>query len=216
MDSTTTELQQILSAAPQASLAELRERFGLPAGASPARITREICSAGGSSAVNLFRGGGVEYGEIVRDVAGFLGVKAQGDTAALEQAILNEVWRRYQKTATPEELQDIRATAERERQRAQQYGAVRAVAATAGTRMAAHFALQALGQQLFWQLLRTVVLPRLGLWTAARLAIAGPAAVLGPVGWALAGAAALYELDKPAMRKLLPTVLQIAVLRGAG
>jgi uncharacterized protein YaaW (UPF0174 family) len=82
--------------------------------------------------------------------------------------------------------------------------------------MAAHFALQALGQQLFWQLLRTVVLPRLGLWTAARLAIAGPAAVLGPVGWALAGAAALYELDKPAMRKLLPTVLQIAVLRGAG
>jgi uncharacterized protein YaaW (UPF0174 family) len=218
MDSTTLDLQNILARASTASFDELRDRHGLPSGSSPAALAAEICADGGSTVANFFRGGGVAYGEIVGDVADFLGVKPSGnagDLAALEQQILDNVWQRYLKSATPEELVDLGEMAEREGRRAQRNHVARAVIVAAGTQAAAHIVLQTLGRQLFWNLLRTQVLPRVGVIAAARIAIAGPAAVLGPVGWVLGGAAVLYECDKPAMRKLLPTVLQVACLRGA-
>ena len=214
MESTTRDLHHILARAPAASLAELREVHGLAASATSAGIAQEICAAGGSTVANFFRGGGVPYGEVVRDVASFLGVKPVGDIAAVEQQILDDVWRRYLKSATPEELADLERMAGREGARAKWHGVGRAAAVTAATGLAAHVLLQLVGRQLFWQLLRTQVLPRLGLVAAGRIAIAGPAALFGPVGWALAGAAVLYECDKPAMRKLVPTVVQVACLRG--
>jgi hypothetical protein len=56
-------------------------------------LVSEICRFGGNSMVNVFRGGGVPYAEIVRDVASNLKVTAEKEASVeeVERAILAKI-----------------------------------------------------------------------------------------------------------------------------
>lgn len=198
-------------------LAELYERHGVQHGDGPRALVAAIGKDGGSSIVNLFRPEGVPYLEVCQDVADEVGVKGMGEVTCelrIEQAVLDAVWTRWREKASPEEIALVEQLARAERSRAlggrAQAVAVRGAAVGVS---AAVFARQ-FGSQLMWVVVRNIVLPRLGLIDAARMAWAGPAAVLGPIGWVVGGGLAVWEVDKPALRKTVPTVVQVASLRG--
>lgn len=212
----TREMTVLLYRAPADSLAELAKINGVADPTNAWAIARAICLNGGSTVANAWRGGGVPYAEVVADVAGLLGVAVHGQSVAeLEQLALDAAWTRFMQQATPQELADIAELAQHERDKTMRGQSGKGTAKVVAASLVPAVLAKLLGRQLFLHLLRTVVLPRLGLWTAARIAIAGPVAVLGPIGLALGAATILYEADKPSLRKTVHSVLLIAALRGA-
>ena len=209
-------LESALASADARHYGELCKRHGVAPTATPADLAKAFRRDAGSSVANFFRGDGVEYRESVADVARLLKVKDvdPDDVVSAEQAILTAVWNRYLDSLSEEERRNVGKVTEAEAKRIGRRRAAEAAAKSIASGVAGRAAVAAMGKRMFLRLLWKVVLPRLGLWSTARLAIAGPAALGGPVGLALLGATALYEVDKPALRKVVPTVLEVAVLRG--
>lgn len=95
-----------LQAADAHALAAVRERHGVTRRASLALLADEIRLDGSNSFASLFRGyEGVEYREIVGDVAGKLGarVRAEDTLVEAEQALLVHVAQRYWEGLSDEE-----------------------------------------------------------------------------------------------------------------
>lgn len=216
MHASNCDLIALLDAVPATDLTELYARHDVEPHKGATALVKALCKDGGSTVANLCRRGGVSYLEVVRDVAEQLGVKgasASRDVAELEQRALDAAWQRFQAKATDKELQEIAELAAHARHRYASRAAAKAVTVAALRTAAIHVLIKLYGRRLVWMILWRVVLPRLGLMAALRTVpwLAGGA--LGPIGWAVAGAGVLYELDKPAMRKTLESVLQIANLR---
>ena len=179
-------------------------------------IVYEIGRFGGNSMVNVFRGRGVPYAEIVRDVASHLKVTAEKEASveALEGAILLKILDESIKKMSPDE----RATLEDDFRRAGAKNVdlasgapIAAVLAQAGVQVSGFLAYRTAA--IVANAVAKLVLGRglsLGA-NAALMKLIGFAA--GPVGWAVSGGWTAIEVAGPAYRVTVPCVRHIALLR---
>ncbi len=217
MHASSQRLVTLLASAKPASLASLYQRHSVSPAAGVHALVCEVERDGGSTIVNTVRGHGVSYAEVVADVANFFNVDAKRyrNEVELENAILDAAWNTYCKNASVEELREIDETLNRSRSRANRNAATR-VSAKVASQVALSVLLKVYGRDIFLFVLRRVILPRLGIMFAAR---AGLAAARGGLGAVIPGinilfaAWTVYDIDGPAMRKTVETVLEIAALR---
>lgn len=180
-------------------------------------IKKEISTAGGHTIANLFRGGkGVPYREIVWDVASHVKVKlspvdtiatAEGKIAAKQLKIILE-------KLTEEQRRELAENLEREAKKhgksfTKEGGALAALTAAQlsgfGVYLAASTIVGAITSFLGFTL-------PFAFYTTMSSVIS---VVIGPIGWAGLGIAAVYKVGSPNVKKLLPAVLFIAAERNA-
>lgn len=178
-------------------------------------IAKELCLFGGNTIVNMGRGGGPSYREIVADVCASLKVKTTRamSVTTMEQALLAKLFE-----ALPTEDKDIILAEAAERfgynaDLGSNASVAAMIAAQAGGR-AAGFLLYRTGLQVV-NMASKVVIGR-GLSFAGNAAFTRLLGVaIGPVGWIVSGLWALKDIASPAYRVTTPAVLIIAGTRQA-
>lgn len=172
-------------------------------------ISDEIRRMGGNSFVNLFRGEGVSYHEVVCDVAKKLKVNFNKHSSAerIEELILNKVfedaWERMSECERQEVLNDLPS------------GSFSGGAAT----MTAQTLLK-LGAFSSYQIAVIVanaiakfILGR-GLSLAANAGLTRALGVfLGPIGWVVTGIWTAIDIAGPSYKTTIPCVIQVAMIR---
>jgi uncharacterized protein YaaW (UPF0174 family) len=178
-------------------------------------IKDEISKFGGNTLLNLKRGHGVDYAEIVRDVASKLGAEVYGDaTAETEWSILATLLKRSLEKMSAEEREE----AQRELEQLGLKG-VNWRAGGAAALVAAQFAIRAGGFAAYRLALviangvAKAVLGQ-GLKLAANAGLARFIGIFaGPVGWIISGIWTAIDLAGPAYRLTIPCAVHIAMLR---
>jgi uncharacterized protein YaaW (UPF0174 family) len=180
-------------------------------GSDRSLIATEISAFGGNTLVNLFRGGGVEYPELARDVAGHLKVPLSktGPVVNVEMAILQKLFtdaldrmssEERKKTLDELNIGDLAGLGP---------GAVAAALAAGRLAGFATFKIAVIVANA----IARAILGR-GLTFAGGAALTRTMGVmLGPVGWVLTGIWTLADLASPAYRVTVPCVVQIAYMR---
>lgn len=174
-------------------------------------IATEIRLFGGNTLVNLFRGEGIPYRDLLEDVASHLKVPfRKNDTiAAIElgvlQTIFSQAWEKMtddERTDLLEHLQMGHVTGT---------GPAATAAALLGIR-AGGFAAYRLSAVVANSVARTLI--GRGIPLAANAAMARTFGVLlGPIGWVVTGLWSIADLASPAYRVTVPCVIQIAYIR---
>lgn len=209
--SATEDLTRLLMRVPNDALRTLHERHGVSPSDGHRALVKEICLDGSNTIASLFRGmEGVEYDEVVRDVAEALGVKTGGGVEALESHILEHVLNSYLKNASESERADI----ERILDEASNAAGWRA-ATNHGSRVAIAALINLVGQQVVVGLVKRVILQVIakqsareaGKMAARTIGYAVPLLNVALLGWTA------VDVAGPALRKTIPTVIEIALLR---
>ena len=201
------------------ALEKLFERHGVDQADGVEKLVDEIERDGGDSFVNTFRGGGVPYAEVARDVAKDLGAKITDDIAddefALEKIAFYHALATYYKT---------RATDQERHELADAVGE-KVVGQDAYSRIlkgGIHASLigllaKQLGEKAFLSIVKSTMartLPRV----VARQGAGWLGRIFGtavPVLNVAMVALLISDITSPATRRTIPTVLDIAYLRGA-
>lgn len=176
-------------------------------------VAAEVQSFGANSISTLLRGGkGVPYREVLRDVCDRLSVDHDKDgvTEAIERALLAKLVEDYLQKTPDEELQSMAQALGLQASQGLRGPALSAAMLTAF--QAGGFLSQRIVVMMMTSILKLllgrgiqfagsgVVMPMVGTWA-------------GPIGWALTGAWAVFDLSNPAYRVTVPAVLQIAAMR---
>ncbi len=179
-------------------------------------IVREIRDFGGNSLVNVFRGDGVEYAEIARDVADKIDAE-YGEHDAVEEVerkVLMKIFSDSVDRMTPEERRDL----EEEFRRAGAKNVSFSSGVPAGVAMA-QLGVQMTGFMAYRvavivaNAIAKAILGQ-GLSFAANAALTRAIAIAaGPVGWVVSGLWTAIDLAGPAYRVTIPVVCHIAFLR---
>ncbi len=173
-------------------------------------IATEVQHFGGDTLVNVFRGKGVEYKEILMDVCGKLSIKVDESkqTIEIEQAFLASVFEKAWKDMTEEDRRDFQESA----------GIDGRLAGPAA--LAAMIAAINAGGFASYQVALLVAngvakaLTGKGLQLAANAGIARYLAVFaGPVGIVITALLTVPMITGAAYRVTLPSVIQIAAMR---
>jgi uncharacterized protein YaaW (UPF0174 family) len=179
--------------------------------ASRSLIANEIRAFGGNTLVNLFRGGGVEYAELARDVADHLKVPADKSSSvmAIEMVILQKLFTEALERMTPEERKKVLEELDIGDLAGMGPGAV--AVALAASRFAGIAAYKM--ALIVANAIARAVLGR-GLPLVVNAALTRTMGImLGPVGWVLTGVWTMADLASPAYRVTVPCVVQIAYMR---
>lgn len=174
-------------------------------------IAQEIRAFGGNTLVNLFRGGGVEYSELVRDVADHLKIRTEKSTpvVTIETDIMQKLFTQALERMTAEERQKVLSDMGIGEMSGMAPAAV--AAALAASRLAGFAAYQM--ALIVANAIARAVLGR-GLPLAANVMLTRTMGLmLGPVGWVLTGIWTMADLGSPAYRVTVPCVVQIAYMR---
>lgn len=210
-------LRRILLRVPREDLADLFERHGVTAG-SPAKEIAELIDMirkDGSNSIVTYMGRlgeGVNYDEIVRDVADKVGVKCDPkkikNEADLEMMIIQRIVEEVVAKLTPEERQEIEDNLRKLGDKHQQAWKHFLEAGGAGVLTV----LRVFGPRILFQVLKTFLTTFMGwrmagylAWRAVGLAI--PFLNLVLWGWLV------IDVAGPAYRKTVPTVFQIGLMR---
>lgn len=174
-------------------------------------ITGEIQLFGGNSIINMFRGKGVEYREIICDVADHLSANFndQQDIAAIESAVLMKVLEKSLEKMSEEEKANFFA----------EFG----VKYSTGAGPAAMLALQGLIKANGFAVYRLAVIIAnsvakailgRGLALGANVGLVRAiGAFAGPIGWAITAIWSAFDLAAPAYRVTVPCAIQLAYMR---
>jgi uncharacterized protein YaaW (UPF0174 family) len=188
---------------------------GLPRERMIKEIEFEVCSAGGYTVANIFRGGkGVPYREVVRDVAEHVGAQVTPvDTICeIESKIAMKTFRTMLNSLSEQQPAEL---AENLELFAQSHGKS---FATQGGVLVALTAAQLSGFGIYVAASTVVgaatgllgfTLPFVFYATLSKVL----AVVIGPIGWVGLGLSAIYRVGSPNMKKLVPAVLFIAAKR---
>jgi uncharacterized protein YaaW (UPF0174 family) len=174
-------------------------------------IAREIRAFGGNSLVNLFRGGGVEYSELARDVADHLKVpfNKSGPVVNVEIAILQKLFNDALSKMSDGERQQV--LEELNIGDLAGMGPAAIAMALAGGKLAGFAAYKM--ALIVANALAKAILGR-GLPFAVNAALTRTMGVmLGPIGWVVTGIWTVADLASPAYRVTVPCVVQIAYMR---
>lgn len=187
------------------------------AGMFPA-IAEELQLFGGDTLVNLFRGGGVLYKEILMDVAKKAKVNFNKDssTERIEELYLQKIMEEAIEKMSPEELKEF----------IQEFDGENIVGVGAISTKAAHEVLKYVikGSGLKFYKLALIIANKVarkllgrGLTFATNAAIARGLhmtfAWLGPVMWAISAIWTIKDITSPAYRVTTPCVIHIIYLR---
>ncbi len=174
-------------------------------------IETEIRAFGGNTLINLFRGGGVPYEEVVKDVAGHLGVAFNKNTQvpAVEDGIMRKLL-----TDAFEKMSDDDRRALLEElnvSNLSSLGPTAAAAALGGAKLAG-FATFKIALIVANAVAKAVLGKGLSLATNAAISrVVG--VMMGPVGWVITGLWTIADFASPAYRVTVPCVVQVAYIR---
>lgn len=174
-------------------------------------ISKEIRLFGGNAIINLFRGDGVTYAEVVRDVASHIDVTFSRTTAVseIEERMLKHMLSRALEKMSESDRAAILADLEMANLVGKNPAAV--AVALSGWKLggSSTFKLAALMANALTRTLagRSLVFSA-NVTFARTLGIA-----LGPIGWAVTGLWSIADLASPAYRVTVPCVVQIAYMR---
>lgn len=179
-------------------------------------IEAEILSFGGNSLVNLFRGRGVPYLEVARDVAGKLRAKVKDESAVenVEWKVLEKLLERTLKGMSPADRTELLENLGKLGFKGVDLPGPGPVAA-----LLVQGAIRAGGFQAYqlMVIVANAVAKQMlghGLAFAANAALMRAVAVaVGPVGWAVTGLWTAIDLAGPAYRVTIPCVVHISMLR---
>lgn len=177
-------------------------------------LAAEIQAYGGNSVMNLFRGGGASWSDIVQDVARRVGVKfARSDAAEdVELAILAKI---------AQKAFESMSAAERSRF-FDEFGIPSRTGLGEGLYAALILAIRASGFRAYQvaaivaHAVAKAVLGRGLTFGATAGLMRGLSVFTGPVGWAVTGLWTALDLASPAYRITLPCVVQVAYIRQKG
>jgi uncharacterized protein YaaW (UPF0174 family) len=176
-------------------------------------IGEEIQAFGGNSFVNIFRGGGVQYKEILCDVCDKMKVNynKNSETRIIEQNLLMKILEDAMAEMSEEELKEISKELD--------------LKTTNFTSQAVMVALQiAIKQSGFLAYKIAVIVANAiakallghGLKIGTNATITRSVSILaGPIGWVITGLWTAIDIAGPAYRVTIPTAIQIAYLRQA-
>ncbi|HEV3189308.1 MAG TPA: DUF3944 domain-containing protein [Polyangiaceae bacterium] len=185
-------------------------------------IVKEIREFGGNTFANTLRGDGVDYAEIVRDVAGKLGVKYEKTTKTGEANTVEEIELKILTKILEDSLKKMsdeeRGSLEDEFRRAGLKNVnlssglpLGAMLAQGGVRLSGFIAYRV--AVIVANAVAKVVLGR-GLSMAGNALLTRAIGVFaGPIGWAVTGIWTAVDLAGPAYRLTIPVVCHVAYLR---
>jgi uncharacterized protein YaaW (UPF0174 family) len=210
----TTDTLKVLRKAPPESLLPIYERHGIDPSEKEKALLEDVCLDGANSIASIFRGWeGVDYDEIVTDVAEELGIQALDRTPRqLELAILEFIISKYLENATPEERSDIAALLKKAGGEFNDRGEILKGIFAKG---ALALLIRSVGEKVVGQVVGKIMIKIGGRQVAkqagkqaARMAgMAIPVLNVIMVGWTV------VDIAGPAFRKTVPTVIEIALLR---
>ena len=172
-------------------------------------LIKEIQEFGGNSIINIFRGKGIFYREIVEDVAEHMKVdfKKGVSVEELELKILLTVAMKSMEKMSPEEQKQFlnkisggKATGYGPAAFAAMHAAV--LSGGLGSFFLARMIANATARQLLGRGLVTTPGP-----------FAALPAFIGPIGWAISALWAAFDMASPAYRVTVPCVIQVAYMR---
>lgn len=174
-------------------------------------LIKEIQEFGGNSIINLFRGRGVAYREIVEDVAGHMKVSFDKGASVeeLELKILLAVAMKSMEKMTPEDQKQFLSKVSGGKVAGLGPGAI---AATQAAVLAGGFGSYVLAVTVANAAARQLVGRGLAFGANGALT-ASLAAFAGPVGWAITAIWAAFDMASPAYRVTVPCVIQVAYMR---
>lgn len=174
-------------------------------------IAGEIQLFGGNSIINMFRGKGVGYREIICDVADHLDANysEQQDIALIESAILMKVLEKSLEKMSEEEKKKFFA----------EFGVKYSTGAGPAAMIALQVAIKAsgfAGFKLAVMVANSAAMAILGRGLAFG-ANAGLTKLIGgfagPIGWAITAIWSAFDMAAPAYRVTVPCVIQLAYMR---
>lgn len=187
------------------------KRMGIYTGDDRELIGKEIRAFGGNSLVNLFRGQGVKYRELVTDVANHLKVNFPkgAQSADMEEAIVRKIF-----------ADSVVKMSANERQRVLDALDIGELSGLGPVPMGTAIAAARMGGFATYQMALAVAngiaraLIDRGLTIATNAAISRVIGIaIGPVGWVITGLWTLADLGSPAYRVTVPCVVQVAYMR---
>jgi len=174
-------------------------------------IAGELQSFGGNSFVNAFRGGGVQYKEILCEVCDKMGVNynKNSNVINIEQNLFMKILEDSMKDMSAEELKSI---VEELNLKTQTYTSQAVMAALqVSIKQSGIFAykmsliiVNAVLKALFGRGLSFV---------GNQLMLKSISAFAGPIGWVITAAWTAFDVAGPAFRVTIPAVIQVAFLR---
>lgn len=186
-------------------------RHGLTSADGVDALAREICMAGSNTFASVFRGWEpVSYREVVVDVAEKLDVvvREADSLEAIEHKLLAKVAEKYWSTLTEDERRDINARLGA-LQNELNFDAIRLILESGG--VIAGVILRRAITVAMTEVIAKVLL-RFAAGQAAKRAAAIAGAVVPGLN-VLLGAWTVVDLAGPALRKTMPTVIELALLR---
>ena len=175
-------------------------------------IAAEIQCFGGNTFVNMFRGGGVSYKEVLCDVCDKMKVNYNKDssTKKIEQNLLMKILEDALEKMSPEEIEKL----------GKELGLENTAKLTSQSLTAIFLAVFRAGGFKSYQLTLIIVnaivkvLIGRGLTLGGNVLVTRTAAILtGPIGWVITGLWTAVDIAGPAYRVTIPAVIQIAYLR---
>jgi uncharacterized protein YaaW (UPF0174 family) len=181
-------------------------------------IIHALQQYGGNSIANAYRGHGVCYAEILRDVCKKLGIKREesDDTAAIELKLLVKILDDSLAKMTPEERKELEARFRDAGAQNIDWNVAKPITLllAQGGVMASGFLAYQIAVIVANAVARAVL--QQGLSFAANAALTRTIAIVaGPIGWTVAGLWTAYDLAGPAYRVTIPSCCHIAYLRQA-
>lgn len=174
-------------------------------------IATEIRLFGGNTFVNLFRGEGIPYRDMLEDVASHLKVqfRKHDAIATIEYGVLQKIFSHAWEKMTEGERTDV--LDHLNMSNVTGTGPAATAAALLGIR-AGGFAAYGLSAIVANSVASTLI--GRGIPLAANAALARTfGALLGPIGWVVTGLWSIADLASPAYRVTVPCVIQIAYIR---
>lgn len=175
-------------------------------------IAKEICEYGGNSFVNVFRGSGPAYKEIVCDVASKLKVPYNKERSIeeIEDSILEVILRKALDKMTDEEKQEL----------LKEMGEKKSLSLTGPALTSTFIVIFRAGGFKSYQItlilvnvIAKAILGRGLSFVGNYSLLKGLSILTGPLGWAVSGIWATVDLAGPAYRVTIPAIVYIAMLR---
>ena len=213
MEPSTERLIDLLQKAPPERLGALCERHGVTLNLGIRDLADQIRRDGSNSFATLFRvGEGVEYDQVLRNVANQIGVTVNesANEATIEREILIKVLDDYMKNASPEEREEIRRLLGEAQENAEFESLARITTKgvfAALLRQLSAKVLAKLFEKLVLRIASRQAAKQAGKIAARSLGYAIPLLNAAMIGWTV------IDLAGPAYRKTVPTVIEIALLR---
>lgn len=175
-------------------------------------IAAEVQTFGGNSFVNMFRGGGVLYKEVLCDVCDKIKINynEKSKTERIEQQLLGKILEDALEKMSPSDLKNL----------ADRLGLDNTQGITSQVLTGSFLAIFRLGGFKSYQLTLIVVNAVLKALIGRGLSFAGNVALTriagyltGPIGWVITGLWTAADIAGPAYRVTIPAVVIIAALR---